>query len=263
MSLTTVEVASPRPIPTRDSSLRKTGSNARRSSTRISRSKRDSDTTDVIPEADEQNRTREAPRRRHQTRGSDVGTTRESAEILATELAAPSKAGSSARPSHGTSVDEGRTNGARRGDEETEEGAPFPAIAQGRRRDEYMDRHGRRRSGRNTPDPNESVRPKRSNSRLNRLSSPRGHERTNSSRRDVASPEPARSNMPIVYRVGAAGPLGRRCRRVLPLLATAQPEDSSSSNRKGHFLFRGWRFRGLCCVLLRGHGLDALHHCLL
>jgi hypothetical protein len=197
---------SPRPIPTRDSSLRKTGANAKRSSARASRSKRDSDATDIIPEVDEHGRMREIPKRRHhQAQGSDAGASKKSSDMMRPpELATPSKAGSSSSRHilDNAHLDDARHGGHDTNTAEAEEGAPFPAVAQGRRRDEHSaDRHGRRRSGRQTPDPLEGVKLKRSSSKLKRLSgplSPRAEEKLNGSRREVASPEPG-SSMPNGY----------------------------------------------------------------
>ncbi|ERT01443.1 uncharacterized protein SPSK_06979 [Sporothrix schenckii 1099-18] len=56
-------------------------------------------------------------------------------------------------------------------DEDMEDGAPFPAVAQGRRRDRSLD--GRRRSGRNSTDQTDL---KRTGSKLKRLSGPLGRD---------------------------------------------------------------------------------------
>ncbi|CAI4211944.1 unnamed protein product [Parascedosporium putredinis] len=83
------------------------------------------------------------------------------------------------------------------GDEpENDDFAPFPSVAQGRRRDASYDR-GRRRSGQLTPDPLEGmgIKPKRSNSKLKRASgalSPRASEdRYGGNRSRLSSPEPS------------------------------------------------------------------------
>lgn len=71
--------------------------------------------------------------------------------------------------------------------EDNDDGAPFPSVSQGRRREEAE--RNKRYSGRSSPGPNEGIRLKRSSSRLKRLSgplSPRNDERT--------SPAPAESS---------------------------------------------------------------------
>lgn len=191
------DVPSPRPIPARDSSLRKTGANAsknqRASSTRTrgtaaaaSSNKRDSDT--AIPELDEQHHpnhhnasgtARDVPRRKHHTSSAAGPSTRtdslrRSSDVMH-ELTTPTKA---TFPSHNHYIE---PSGLTATEDETEDSAPFPAVAQGRRRrsrERDRDRLAgtdRRRS--NTPDVSDSpnggvVRVKRSSSKLKRLSGP-------------------------------------------------------------------------------------------
>jgi len=174
---------SPRPIPTRDSSLRKTGSNAKRSSARTSRnSKRDSEgANDTIQELDEHSsstrnsRNEAAKRRQASTKKEDLDPVRLSADM-------PRNPASFSKPRpdiYNTSPSTPAT--AMFPDVDTEEGAPSPAVAQGRRRDREASVEGRyrRRSGRFTPDPlggyhsetgTTTVKVKRSSSRLKRLS---------------------------------------------------------------------------------------------
>lgn len=164
---------SARSIPLRDSSLSKTGSNAKRSSARNSRSsKRDSD-HGPIPEEDYfgksdkgKGKSAEISRERKSFR-KDRDTSREP------------------RPRRRDPGPEGfldpsraaKTKGSHHTDHyftdtevELDDGAPSPHIAQGKRRDREAsnDRASRRRSGRSTPE----LRVKRSSSRLKRLSGP-------------------------------------------------------------------------------------------
>lgn len=168
---------SARLIPTRDSSLRKTGPNAKRSSTRTDRSsKRDSD-YGAIPEEDyfnigiakttdhsEEKVNRRSSHRGGEGSGSSKGGKKERA--AGEGFLDPSWANTS-KPNH--YIDRYVT------DTETEmdEGAPSPHIAQGKRRDRDFsgDRSSRRRSarsGRSTPE----LRIKRSSSKLKRRSGP-------------------------------------------------------------------------------------------
>lgn len=185
---------SARPIPTRDSSLRKTGANAtKRSSTRTNRSsKRDSDhgaipeedyfnigvakTTDSIEErASRRSSYREGEIPRRSSRGGRKD--RAAGEgFLDPSWAATTKANHY--------IDRCIT------DTETEmdDGAPSPHIAQGKRRDRDFssDRTSRRRSGRSTPE----LRVKRSSSKLKRLSgplSPRTEEKPKDSSSDTTN----------------------------------------------------------------------------
>ncbi|KAI3400518.1 hypothetical protein diail_2717 [Diaporthe ilicicola] len=162
-----------RSIPLRDSSLQKTGSNARRSSARNSRSsKRDSD-HGAIPEEDYfgrsdkgKGKSTEKPQQRNSFR-KDREHSRDSRpsrrdpgsdNFLDPSRAAKAK-GSQYNDHYVTDTEV-----------EVDDGAPSPHIAQGKRRDREAssDRSGRRRSGRSTPE----IRVKRSSSRLKRLSGP-------------------------------------------------------------------------------------------
>lgn len=184
---------SPRPIPTRDSSLRKTGSNAKRSSARNSRnSKRDSD--NAIPETDEHHSRvsgsrSEATRRHHHNRHDKEYDGHQNLGVEALDLSRSS----SMKPSHRTSHDTTPTHYATDTELDIEDGAPFPAVAQGRRRDREAsaDRNGRRRSGRFTPEPLDGLRLKRSSSKLKRLSgplSPRPDEKASASTKETPEP---------------------------------------------------------------------------
>ena len=163
---------SPGLIPTRDSSLRKTGNNAKRSSARTSRHSRkdsESDAYGAIPELDEQNAgprdsRSEKSKRRHSGRKQNLGLDplRLSADLAKdAPLAGPSTPAAAMFP------------------DGIDDGAPSPAVAQGRRRDREASIDFRRRSGRLTPDPfggyaseggNPTVKLKRSSTRLKRRS---------------------------------------------------------------------------------------------
>ncbi|KAJ9149109.1 Alpha beta hydrolase fold family [Pleurostoma richardsiae] len=190
--------SSPRPIPTRDSSLRKTGSSAKRSSARASRSsKRESDPGShaAIPETDEfygstprTGHQSDTSRRRHQSRND--GQQSEAKKMTVDR----SRSDGARSPAPMRTQEATSTYLATDTELDVEDGAPFPAVAQGRRRDRDSsnDRSGRRRSGRQTPEPLEGmIKPKRSSSRLKRLSgplSPRGDERTSISARETPEP---------------------------------------------------------------------------
>ncbi|KAF3356171.1 hypothetical protein VDGD_07796 [Verticillium dahliae] len=183
---------SPRPIPTRDSSLRKTGPNAKRSSVRNSRSKRDGESS-TIPEDDEARNSN-----RYLKDQSWYNEDGESSKKSA-DLGRSSQRSSANMTATGNSrVDEIRVTSPQPQDD-LEDGAPFPAVAQGRRRDDHSTDRSRRKSGRQTPDPNEAVRLKRSSSRLKRLSAPLSpRSEGGSGRSDIASPEPVNA-MPSGY----------------------------------------------------------------
>ncbi|ROV99525.1 hypothetical protein VMCG_06369 [Cytospora schulzeri] len=150
----------PRTIPTRDSSLRKTGSNVKRSSDRNGRSsKRNSEHGTILEEED------------YFSRGNGLQKEDESArnrrysrkDISADKFLDPSRA-MTVKTNH--YIDHYVTDT----EAEMDDGAPAPNIAQGKRRDREAssDRGSRRRSGRSTPE----LRVKRSSSRLKRLSGP-------------------------------------------------------------------------------------------
>lgn len=184
---------SPRAIPTRDSSLRKTGAKAKKSGARTSRSsKRDSDTIPggTIQEIDEPSPTNRAQRgdlEKHQDQSTKQAA---EAERLASSLDIPrrNKPEISLTKAQNESYSTSHTPAGRSSPmspaldiDPLEEGAPFPAVAQGRRRDRDLSSDGRnrRRSGRQTPDASGyiseggggiALKLKRSSSRLKRLS---------------------------------------------------------------------------------------------
>ncbi|KAK1675892.1 hypothetical protein BDP55DRAFT_551691 [Colletotrichum godetiae] len=187
--------SSPRAIPARDSSLFKTGANAKRSSTRSSRSKRESanSTNEIIFEGEEQtSNSREAPRRKHLSRhASENDLARASADASGRSFSRPFF--------ESRHTENFLTTGPLFEEEDVEDSAPFPAVAQGRRRDEQI--ASRRKSTREAPDAGEPIKMKRSSSRLKRLSqplSPKGDESQASSRNSAASPDP-RNSMPAGY----------------------------------------------------------------
>ncbi|OTB20090.1 hypothetical protein K445DRAFT_42869, partial [Daldinia sp. EC12] len=162
-----------RSIPARDSSLRKTGTNAKRSSHRSSRSRREGDGgfNDTIPEDSEHTRSRDPShtRQRHITRANSESGARRRDDSLPPEM--PHSTRASAPPAKKPQENNYTHQRSRSYSTDTngfEDGAPFPAVAQSRRRSA----HGsdRKTSGRTTPDLGEMIKPKRSSSRLKRLS---------------------------------------------------------------------------------------------
>lgn len=149
---------SPRHIPTRDSSLRKTGSNGKRSSVRNSRnSKRDSDNglNDTIHEIDEPSSSKrtsrgETSKRRH-------GNKKEK-DLDPLKLSLELPRANSALEKHRADIYSTNPSTPAMAifpEDDPDEGAPSPAIAQGRRRDREVstERNRRRRSGHLTPEP--------------------------------------------------------------------------------------------------------------
>ncbi|KAK4238997.1 hypothetical protein C8A03DRAFT_32917 [Achaetomium macrosporum] len=183
----TDSLANPRLIPARDSSLRKTGSGAKRSSARTSRtSKRDSDSAayGTIPELEEQGSgTRgsrsDTTRRRHSGQKPNHGLDPLSVSVELppknpTLLSKPLPEIRSASPTTPSAAMFPAID-------PIDDGAPSPAVAQGRRRDREASAEYRRRSGRLTPDPfgggytsegggGTTVKTKRSSAKLKRLS---------------------------------------------------------------------------------------------
>lgn len=184
-----------RPIPARDSSLRKTGTNGKRSSHRSSRSRREGESTptDTIPEDMEHSRSRDVsrPRRRHLSRTQS--------EIVETKIRRDGSLPPDMPHSARASVPASRKNQEsdythhRSGSYSTEangidDGAPFPAVSQSRRRSAQG--NDRRKSGHATPDTNDIIRPKRSSSRLKRLSAGTKSPELADRRKEPTTPEP-------------------------------------------------------------------------
>jgi hypothetical protein len=200
-------IGSGRFIPARDSSLRKPATTTKkRSSQRASRpngKQNEKDGADTIQEIDEQpqDRKRERSRRDHKSLPSDA-TSKMMEPLDDLEMPRQSKATTLASKQVGESakVDQLRVV------EDIEEGAPSPAVAQRKARPS-PDRGNRsssqrRKSGKITPDPIETEKPKRTGSRLKRLSAPlspratekESHQRSSSTPLSrVGSPEPSRA----------------------------------------------------------------------
>lgn len=177
-----------RHIPARDSSLRKTGSSSKRSSGRKSKRDQDGSLANIIAEVDESFKTvHESSRNSHGAIPTLDPLSFGSQQNQSSSAAAPANR---QRREHGFS-DEARSPIA---EDLDEEGAPFPAVSQGRRREDHSaDRSGRRRSGRQSPGPGEAVKLKRSSSRLKRLSgqlSPRPDDESRGPSTDTQRPPP-------------------------------------------------------------------------
>ena len=157
---------SSRHIPARDSSLRKTGSSAKRSSGRKSKRDTDSHLADSIAETEEPSKYQDSSRNRtskplplEPQLFLDYNSTPDNATSSASKQVLESSRVEDFRV--GSPVDAGVE----------EEGAPFPAVSQGRRRDDHSsERNSRRRSGRQSPGPADAIKLKRSSSRLKRFS---------------------------------------------------------------------------------------------
>ncbi len=174
-------------IPTRESSLRRTGSNAKRSSHRSSRTRRESD---IIHETDEDSRSREQPgsKRRQPSRAKSEADTKQRREDMLTagvpNFSKPNASSNAHR----------KSSRSTRGDitissiDPDDDGAPFPSIYSSKRRSaQSLDR---RRSGRTTPDPIDTVKPKRSSSRLKRLSNGAKSPDFADRKKESTTPEP-------------------------------------------------------------------------
>lgn len=175
---------SPRHIPARDSSLRRTGSSAKRSSVRTSRtSRRDSDggAYGPIPEIEEQNGDirgshGDKTKRRHSSKKNGHGL---DPLTLSTDLPQDNLLSSHKRSDPFSTNPSTPVPLLFPDADAIDDGAPSPAVAQGRRRDREASADYRRRSGRLTPDPfggyaseggGSSVKVKRSSAKLKRLS---------------------------------------------------------------------------------------------
>lgn len=183
------EMLSPRPIPARDSSLRRTSQSTKRSSAR--RSKRDSTgPDDIIPETEEHGRSHQSTRKkRHSTEEKLRRSTM--SPVYGFDDSSPTRTKTMAGRSFLDVEDDGV-----HGDDYEDDGAPFPSVAQGRRRgrEHSNDRTGRR-SGHHSPIPPDGLKVKRSSSRLKRLSAPLNRPEE---RRESPQPEPHHS-MPAGY----------------------------------------------------------------
>ena len=190
-----------RPIPARDSSLRRSSSNnAKRSSARRSKRNSDGHADNAIPEAEEPARKHDTSRRKHDRPDSDLTLSGKSFLLGAEELFANGRttASASRQVYESSRVEEFRVAG--QADELEEDGAPFPAVAQGRRRDDgSAERSGKRLSGRQSPGPNEGIKSKRSSSRLKRLSNPLNPRGGDEPQRDTSMDQTQPVNMRTSY----------------------------------------------------------------
>ncbi|KAI0159788.1 alpha/beta-hydrolase [Xylariaceae sp. FL1272] len=164
-----------RPVPLRDSSLRKTGQNAKRSSRRSSRHRTEEET---IPEDSDFAQ----PRRRQPQRANSEADTRQRREdiLMADITSAKRSSVKSSTKRHDADTLNEKTAELSSDAPAADDGAPFPAIYQSRRHSAQS--ADRRKSGRTTPDPMDMLRSKRSSSRLKRRSA------------GTKSPEPLESN---------------------------------------------------------------------
>ncbi|KFA54333.1 hypothetical protein S40293_04794 [Stachybotrys chartarum IBT 40293] len=158
-------------IPPRDSSLRKSTSSSVRSSTRRSKQREnEAQPVDPIPEAEEPARSRDGRHKKSALVPSELPQLGQSFLFNDDECEPRTR-----RPIDCANLYSGGVSLV----EENDDGAPFPSVSQGRRREEAE--RNKRYSGRSSPGPNEGIRLKRSSSRLKRLSgplSPRNDERT-------------------------------------------------------------------------------------
>nr|CEG03431.1 unnamed protein product [Fusarium acuminatum CS5907] len=180
-------------IPARGSSLAKTGQQ-KRSSTRKPR-REDSAVADVIPETEEHNKPRNRDMSSKTLSHVAHDQSRSSTRSPVYRLNEPSLSKSTSVA--GRSFLDLSRDDTGLSDEE-DEGAPFPAVAQNRRRDQSMDRQDRRLSGRQSPAPAEGIKIKRSSSRLKRLSAPLAPRADERSRRSP-SPQPVQSHASVGY----------------------------------------------------------------
>jgi hypothetical protein len=198
-------VASGRFIPTRDSSLRKPVTtpkkrNSQKPNRQNGKQKADDDADDTIHELDEQQQDRKRERNKRERKSSEA-TSKMMEPLDSLEMpVAKSTTLASKQVSESAKVGQWRIV------EDAEDGAPSPAVAQRKARPS-PDRSNRsssqrRRSGKATPEPLEAPQPKRTGSRLKRLSAPLSPKATDrdSHRRSssnplsrVGSPEPSRT----------------------------------------------------------------------
>lgn len=172
-------------IPVRDSSLRNSSSSRKRASARRSTKDGEASISDKILETTESAYGRDFAKMKHRRSDSDTGKT----FLYDVEEIAPPKPRPKASSTY-LSVDyiaEEKT------EELEDDGAPFPSVSQGRRRDE-LDRKDHRLSTRTHPGPNEGLKLKRSSSRLKRLSAPLTPQENKR-----PSEEPAQSTKPTGY----------------------------------------------------------------
>ncbi|KAI1126244.1 Alpha/Beta hydrolase protein [Nemania abortiva] len=177
-----------RPIPLRDSSLRKTGHSAKRSSRRSSRQRSEEPAADSIPE----DRGVSGPTSRQPHRlATDPQTKNRREDILMGDmmnLRRDSRSPATGSNDYPSFTYEKAATGQPLEVPGVDEGAPSPAIYQNRRRSSQS--ADRKKSGRATPDPTDMIRPKRSSSRLKRLSAGAKSSEPLDSTRDSIAPDP-------------------------------------------------------------------------
>jgi hypothetical protein len=159
-------VSSPRPIPTRDSSLRKPSATPKRNSRRSSKRESDIVAANIIPELEESS---SSGKGKQQKRVSDGGKGKQSLDNTTSQSKRSADLATVERASTMPNTKRPRDLPTMRVSHEhhtvDDDGAPSPAVSQGRKRDEVA--ASRRRSGRGGTDPLESaMRPKRSSSHL-------------------------------------------------------------------------------------------------
>ncbi|KAI0400630.1 Alpha/Beta hydrolase protein [Xylaria palmicola] len=176
-----------RPIPLRDSSLRKTGHSTKRSSRRSSRQRSEGTREESVPgdpgpsETVNRQSHRSAPSAAAQKRREDI-LNGEMADLSRDNLIAigdfpdPRFTYEKAATGHPLQVPG------------MDDGAPSPAIYQNRRHSSQG--ADRKKSGRTTPDPNDMVKPKRSSSRLTRLSAETKSPEPPDNTKDGTVPDP-------------------------------------------------------------------------
>lgn len=181
----------PAPIPTRESSLRKTGSGTKRSSQRRPKREGDAGVNDSIPEHEEDDRARDpsaSNRPSYPVRHDSTTDRRYRTDFLRADMP------HSTQPNMSTNSSTKESNSPYErlavAEDGFDDGAPFPAVHSSRRRSAHSTERRRsgKVSGRTTPEPGETLRPKRSSSRLTRLSGTKSPE---PEERPAPSPEPS------------------------------------------------------------------------
>ncbi|KAG4439816.1 hypothetical protein IFR05_004714 [Cadophora sp. M221] len=196
-------IGSGRFIPARDSSLRKPASATKkrasqRSSRQSGKQKTTEDENDTIHELDEEQQDRRRERSRRDAKSSEA-TSKMMEPLDNLEMPRPPK------NKHRSEGSKDRLSVV----EDAEEGAPSPAVAQRKARpspERHRSSSQKRRSGKDTPEPQEPGQVKRSGSRLKRLSaplSPRTDRNSNQFSR-VGSPEPTKPQIHVDDRPNSA-----------------------------------------------------------
>ncbi|KAI1320867.1 alpha/beta-hydrolase [Xylariaceae sp. FL0255] len=148
-----------RPIPLRESSLQKTGPNAKRSSRRPSQQRSNSAAGDSISKSLDASKSKGKEPRQDLKQGSG--------DIMS-DIANPTRLSVPSKNSNGRSFSYEKASGQPLDAPGAEDGAPSPSIYQSKRHSAQSAE--KRKSGRTTPDPYDVLKTKRSSSRLKRLS---------------------------------------------------------------------------------------------